>query len=326
MNKHGFYRAYLAKHFFSRSVTATQRYSLCLEKIRKERPSFQTKNLPELDESDWKDFADQYYKKNRPVVLRGFGRDFPAVKKWTPDYLKERWGELNVTLNDNRGLLSEKETPDFRTITLKTFLEGMQKGVSRYIRFSSLIKEEKSMRDDFDFETYKRLLGRKMKGEDPHLFIGPEGLFTPTHCAMANNLFLQVYGEKKWQIISPEYTRYLLPEVSRKFYFFSNVIPEDLLLGESSENSPAVFEVKLYPGDLLFNPPYYWHRVTNVTDTISLAYRFTTPFQAFKSSRFLTLMTFLGSDPNIIQQILHRRKKAPTQLLFARPDLSAKKE
>jgi len=59
-------------------------------------------------------------------------------------------------------------------------------------------------------------------------------------------------------------------------------------------------EVILKPGDVLFTPSFYWHKVENLTDTIGVGYRWLA-FQSFmKSSKTQTLLTLLSNNPSIL--------------------------
>jgi hypothetical protein len=40
--------------------------------------------------------------KNIPYVLTGIVQQWPAMKKWSMNYLKEHYGQLEVTVRDNR--------------------------------------------------------------------------------------------------------------------------------------------------------------------------------------------------------------------------------
>src|SRR6201986_4398162 len=47
------------------------------------------------------DFAENYLKPRRPLVIKGLTKDWPAREKWTPEYLKEVVGNKVVPLYDN---------------------------------------------------------------------------------------------------------------------------------------------------------------------------------------------------------------------------------
>ena len=47
------------------------------------------------------DFAENYLKPRRPLVIKGLTNNWPAREKWTPEYLKEIVGNKVVPLYDN---------------------------------------------------------------------------------------------------------------------------------------------------------------------------------------------------------------------------------
>src|SRR5206468_6870281 len=48
------------------------------------------------------EFLDRYYAANRPVILTGEMSDWPALEKWTPDYLKQVVGSKMIEFQGDR--------------------------------------------------------------------------------------------------------------------------------------------------------------------------------------------------------------------------------
>ncbi len=48
------------------------------------------------------EFYKQYYKPQKPVVLRGLWKQYPAYTKWTMDFFKQSMGNIEVGLFGNR--------------------------------------------------------------------------------------------------------------------------------------------------------------------------------------------------------------------------------
>lgn len=82
------------------------------------------KPLPEL-RSVPADFYGEYVVPRRPVVLRGVARDWPAVRKWTPAYLKERVGHRVVPLQGN----------DVAELRVGEFLDALANGGAKALPY-----------------------------------------------------------------------------------------------------------------------------------------------------------------------------------------------
>ena len=48
------------------------------------------------------EFYRDYYRPQKPVVLRGLWKQYPAYTKWTMDYFKKTMGSIEVGLFGNR--------------------------------------------------------------------------------------------------------------------------------------------------------------------------------------------------------------------------------
>jgi ribosomal protein L16 Arg81 hydroxylase len=115
-----------------------------------------------------------------------------------------------------------------------------------------------------------RLRGGKARG----MFIGAAGASSRLHAAPFENLFVQVWGRKRWVIIPASNDPLLRPIMSRSNSFFTNYDPER----PDYDCFPEMryidsYEVVLEPGDVLYNPPSFWHQISNPTANIGVGFR-----------------------------------------------------
>ena len=75
-------------------------------------------------------------------------------------------------------------------------------------------------------------------------------------------MFRQVAGQKRWTLIAPEQSRWLCPNLIGAYIAIQTCVHdfEPQLRDEWFERIPRL-QVVLEPGDMLFNPPWYWHDV-----------------------------------------------------------------
>jgi len=280
--------------------------------------------LPEMARFDRDIFYQNYLRKSQPVVLRGFAAQWPCIEKWDLNFFSEEYGNTVSLINNNRGLVRSDEEGNFEKLLLKDYLAGLKKGSKRYLRFSPIILENTELMDDLDVPALRSASGYADPRADFQLFIGGRGTYTPLHCAFPSNLFVQIMGQKKWILYKPTNNLFLNPPASRSFYFYTGADPyanddNEYPLFEHAEG----FQVTLEPGDVLYNPPYVWHCVKNLTHSIGLGYRYNAFSEAMRSSLFMTLMTFMSFNPTIFQHMAYVRKNpGKAQLLFADEDHS----
>ena len=78
------------------------------------------------------------------------------------------------------------------------------------------------------------------------------------HCAAGNNWFIQVAGRKRWEFIMPAYSAFVWP-LKGGLYNFWNAQKD---MAGASRHIPVEY-VDLEPGDVLFNPPWQWHKIVS---------------------------------------------------------------
>lgn len=100
--------------------------------------------------------------------------------------------------------------------------------------------------------TGQYVIGKSPETDNP-LTVG-----TDFHCAGANNWFIQVVGKKRWEFLSPKYSAYLWPLKGGLVNFWNS----NENMARDSVHLPREF-VDLYPGDVLLNPPWQWHKIVS---------------------------------------------------------------
>lgn len=253
------------------------------------------KNLSEQE------FKQVYLKGGIPVVMVGAARSWPCVQKWTPQFLAAQYGDDPVALID----ASPENVGDINyvpeTTTLRDVILSIDEGpIKKYSRFNRILYEHPELYKDFDVKWLLRRRNLVCSGRTFQVFIGGKGTKTHLHCAAEHNLFIQVYGRKHWVIYPPYYDCVLEPPVTRTPYFHSAFNPDD----PDYEAYPGMqyldrYECILNPGDVLFNPPSYWHHVSNLSGSIGVGFRWFAPNDAFRIDATQALLTLLAVNPPI---------------------------
>lgn len=115
----------------------------------------------------------------------------------------------------------------------------------------------------------------------PMLWLSHPGTTAQTHYDEHHNVFVQVFGIKKFLLFHPKYELYSYPNI-HKSYRQSQVHLEALRHNDTYEegaenlfplvgNDTKAISVVLHPGDVLYIPPYWGHRVESTTLSLSLS-------------------------------------------------------
>lgn len=216
-----------------------------------------------------------------PVVLRGFGVDCAAVGQWSGAHLTDRLGDAPCTVVEMDADAFERPHDSKRVLHTMPFSEFVRRMHDEPLYLHNSTEFATVCPDLLDDLGIDRINERLCEPESDwdhifasNLFVGTQNVFSNLHCAPGGNFFLQVAGRKRWTLVDPALSPYLLPLPSRPFNHCLSIF------GSFHAGDPRApihrmprLTVTLDPGDLLYNPPWWWHEVTNEGETIGCALR-----------------------------------------------------
>lgn len=278
------------------------------------------------DRSTFRLTGRQHY---HPLVLEGFLEESPAVRKWSLDYLAEHHGqtEVKVVAPEADG----KRRASY--LDLGTYVGDIRAGENKYVMgCASFFEANTALLDDFDLPRMQRLIGKRIIRLEA--FIGGAASGSSYHCAGIGNLFCQVHGEKRWVLVPPQFSKWMYAEVGKNPYAIHVSSPiRDADYERQREDYPLYAHVPRYvthlrPGDVLFNPAWWWHEVSNVGETIGVPIRVVTTPRTNPTFLLMALTSFLASKEflHVIVPItrkvlgLEKRRKEPGSDLFLTDD------
>jgi ribosomal protein L16 Arg81 hydroxylase len=216
------------------------------------------------------EFYAQYYRPQKPVVLRGLWKQYPAYSKWTMDFFKKTMGNIEVGLFGNR--------PEDISKTLQVPNAKM-----RFDEYLNLIEREPTDLRLFLFPVFKykpellkdfgypSIAGGYIK--IPFMFFGPPKSIVRMHqdIDMSNVFLTQFHGRKRVILFAPDQSTllYRLP-----FNVHSTVDVDH----PDYDAYPGLNYVKgqsavLEHGDTLFMPSGYWHHIEYLEGGFGLSVR-----------------------------------------------------
>jgi hypothetical protein len=244
--------------------------------------------MPILDARtiDPSEFYRRWVANPRPVVLRGLASDSPAVREWTPEYFRRYAADIapvSSTGADTGSVMRSTLGEYLDYIAANQDLPLEQRTEPRYLaNFANLCNSHPELLDQLALDRVAPFLvgAKRADSVGAHLFIGLSGTGTPFHCAVAPNWFVQVQGRKRWTFVHPDHTPMMYSVIGGDAYFAGSLLeypepsPEEMAVDFPLWQFCPRYEVVLEPGDVLYNPPWYWHRIRNETSpTIGAASR-----------------------------------------------------
>ncbi len=215
-----------------------------------------------VPEFDWRnrsaeDFYEEFIKRPHPVVLRNLITDDGNMAAWTFQSFIERFGQEDVLLTTNK---IDGEPGKLEAIKSENvYLHNCE---ILFRRYPELVEDL----------PLKRLAAFSKKLHPTHLqlFLGRQGTGTPFHSAATWNWFFNIEGRKTWYFVDPRHGFLLYPAnaMGQAAAFALCAYPDEY----DRDFFPAfaycpIFKVTLGPGDVLLNPPWWWHAVKNESDT-----------------------------------------------------------
>lgn len=241
-----------------------------------------------IDTPSFDVFIKDYYSKHKPVVLKQGIAHWPALKKWSPQYFADTFGDTEIQVQSNResDAQFERNSNQHReTMRMADYVDKIENaGPSNnyYMTANNTQQNVEAIRPAFDDlgdfgEGYRQLTDNP--AYSTFFWMGPEGSFTPLHHDLTNNMLVQIYGRKKVTLIPAMQVPWLYNDL----HVYSQVnFPEvDLSTHPLMENVTPL-EVMIEPGDALFIPIGWWHCVHGLEKSISISFtNFNAPNSAY---------------------------------------------
>lgn len=285
--------------------------------------SFGYHPLDVLDDASLDSFRENCFVPERPAILpRGHFRGIPAFERWFQaansssffssgdnisrlkvEYLHKHGADAFVPLEltesppyPANGNNAEDDEHSFRRFhaPLSVFLQWIQQTTHEspmrlYLAQCQLLDLPQALRDDFPTPS---LVSQAGKGDvyDTNIWVGLPPTYTPLHRDPNPNLFVQLAGQKRVRLLTPDDGLALFAFVRRKLRRAGNreaamFRGEEMMQGKERElldqvvwndsdeaNGPDSapqekkngYEAQLGPGDGLFIPKGWWHSIKGV--------------------------------------------------------------
>ena len=222
------------------------------------------------------EFMERYVRGSRPVVLTGVARHWPAMKRWSPQDLRARFGHLDVEIQAERSANPNYEVDKLahrRTVRLADFVDQVLAGGASNDYY--LTANNEALRQPGfaplldDIGTLPDFCDRAELAQRASFWFGPAGTVTPLHHDTLMLCHTQIVGRKRWRFISPLQT----PKLYNHFDVYSPIDLDRPDLGRYPLLRDAtVLEVVAEPGDTVFLPLGWWHQVAALDVSLSFSY------------------------------------------------------
>jgi hypothetical protein len=213
------------------------------------------------------EFFGRYWAAGVPFVATDLVAGWPARGKWSPQWLRERFGAVEIEASVGR-----ESDPEYdinfashrQTMTMAQYVDRVlatEASNDCYLIANNHNLARPGLRPLFDDIVPPAYLDASRLVGGSALWFGPAGTTTSLHHDTSNILLCQIYGTKTVRLGDP--CDPALVERARGVY--SEIDP----LAEP--DAARLHVIELGPGDALFLPVGWWHHVTAHDVSISIA-------------------------------------------------------
>ncbi len=241
--------------------------------------------IPSIEAKHFNKEFFQYWRKkvNMPIVIKGFLDEAPILKEASVENFIETKGDIEVKSIKKEINTENRIGQNISTVTssFEDFLTKSQYEDHYINNFYGILEDE-----DFQAKCFGDEID-SVQGQKNVLvqwFISRSSkLGSSMHCAGGDNMFLNIAGKKEWHFIHPSYAPVLQTSVSQNASFAVSEMQEqveddafkELIEGYDFMSHVPFYKYTLDEGDMLFNPPFWWHSVRNRTEfTVGCATRY----------------------------------------------------
>lgn len=211
----------------------------------------------------------------KPVILKGLGKDWPAIKRWSADFFINTYGHVKVPVcyyKTKRQELYKNQTKmllsDYIHLAKKNNILDNDAELP-YLGGWIYHKEFPELLDDIDMtlpcfpDNWLYKLPPAISIPPTNLLIGYKDVSSPLHTDsfFVNSVLTLITGEKKARMVSPSHTY----AVSNGQDLFNPKVATEVL-----EQGADIFEGSILAGDAFYIPPGWWHNVVNCGFTIAV--------------------------------------------------------
>ncbi len=261
-----------------------------------------TFEVPRLERPSRRELIERFIIPQRPVIVSGAMEGWPALERWTNDYLTEKVGAR--TLSPSKVTSAGTHIPEPKNGAMATtsemkFADYIDLIASGAISDGQLYAVQLPIKVALP-ELWPDVRFPAFVDEDKYaavnLWLGAGNNFTSLHYDYADNFLTQIRGRKQVILCPPREIARVYPfpfgyvgnNISRV-----NVASPDLTQFPDWAHAERVC-VELGPGDMLYIPLFWWHAVWGFGQNMSINYWWQSSYANFLKHPHQTAR-FLGS-------------------------------
>jgi len=220
-------------------------------------------------------FLREYVRKNRPVVIADSIHDWPALRRWTPSYFRDKFGDETVQVSYTKRM------------PMRDFVDAVEASTvdapGPYLYRLFIHDHLPQLLPDLQPQNIYAFAGRHASPLMPERWRRPDGFlkllmggvgskFPVMHYDLehAHAQITEIYGDKEFYLFPPEDSDKLYPKPNQKNWsqVEDPATPDLACFPRMAEATPH--RAVLKPGQTIFIPMLWWHAARPLSISISV--------------------------------------------------------
>ena len=248
----------------------------------------------------------QIHRMKHPVIISNYANAGDNVQQWSNSkHLLPRVTTEHIEVlvaKDGRHFMKHDYCNTLHKNAVDVIRDIMEETTPERMYCRLYLDQEPELANDIHLDYMSRLV-EGVSGQPYHfidknvgVWISTAGCITPLHYDTCHGFLLQVHGRKRFLLASPDDSMYLYRNrnIHSKNQMTSDVNLTSWIEHDTEQRkqyskvSEVVWHVaELFPGDMLYTPPGWWHHVTSLDTSISVL----CPFDMQGSESLSTLLS-----------------------------------
>lgn len=214
-------------------------------------------------------FCDEYFCRTKPVILCGNIGQWRALSEWSPEWLKEEYGNVKV----HASLDIPRRSTEFRYwgaraewIPLGQFVDYILNNETVSYTRQAPARFFPAFDDYYDFNVLLDMTGRQAEAG---LWFGSKDTDSGVHWDTESNFLAQIYGHKRVILFPPENGRYLYSFTDQIRWTQFDAFKPDFEKFKNAKNATPYYG-HLNPGEVIHIPRGWWHQFVSLDVAISI--------------------------------------------------------
>lgn len=252
------------------------------------------------------EFVEKYYKPQKPVLIEGLTKDWPAFRKWDLDYIQSLAGDQIVPLYNNVPTKGHKKSVvPAANMKLIEYIDILKKGPTDLrMFFFNVLQKMPELTKDFDYPDIGLPFFKKL----PVMFFGGKGSKVLAHYDMdlPDLMHFHFHGYKKITLFEPAESKNLY-RVPFSIHNLETIDMEnpDFDKYPALKNASGI-SVEMKHGEALYIPSGYWHYITYEDAGFSITLR-AYPRKIKKLAKIASNLLFMRNFENLMRQVVGQK-------------------